>query len=137
MAENTVESDGTIARHMRLTHLSEHLANERTYLAYLRTSVSLMSFGFAINRFGLYLEQSREMPIRHRFSSALVGSEQLGIAMVLWPLMTVDAGRLKSSLHLLFGFLAGCVVAAAAVMILGDWAWSFPVALAAVAVALR
>jgi putative membrane protein len=83
MAENTVESDGTIARHMRLTHLSEHLANERTSLAYLRTSVSLMSFGFAINRFGLYLEQSREMPIRHRFSSALVGTEQLGIAMVL------------------------------------------------------
>jgi uncharacterized membrane protein YoaK (UPF0700 family) len=53
------------------------------------------------------------------------------------PLMDDDAGRLKRSLHLLFGFLVGCVVATAAVSLLGDWAWSFPVALAAVAVALR
>ncbi len=52
------------------------------------------------------------------------------------PLMQVDAGRLKKSLRLLFGFLAGCVVAAAAISLLGDWAWSFPAALAAVALAL-
>jgi uncharacterized membrane protein YccC len=51
-------------------------------------------------------------------------------------LMPVDAGRLKRSLYLLFGFLLGCVVAAAAISVLGDWAWSFPVALAAIAVAL-
>jgi uncharacterized membrane protein YoaK (UPF0700 family) len=52
------------------------------------------------------------------------------------PLMTVDAARLKRSLHLLFGFLVGCIVAAAAISLLADWAWSLPVALAAVAVAL-
>jgi uncharacterized membrane protein YoaK (UPF0700 family) len=52
------------------------------------------------------------------------------------PLMTVDGGRLKRSLHLLFGFLVGCIVAAAAISLLADWAWSLPVALAAVAVAL-
>ena len=51
-------------------------------------------------------------------------------------LMTADAGRLKRSLHLLFGFLVGCIVAAAAISLLADWAWSLPVALAAVAVAL-
>jgi uncharacterized membrane protein YoaK (UPF0700 family) len=50
--------------------------------------------------------------------------------------MTADAGRLKRSLHLLFGFLVGCIVAAAAISLLADWAWSLPVALAAVAVAL-
>jgi uncharacterized membrane protein YoaK (UPF0700 family) len=53
------------------------------------------------------------------------------------PLMTVDAGRLKRSLHLLFGFIGGCIVAAAAVSLLGDWAWSFPVVLGGVAVWLR
>jgi uncharacterized membrane protein YoaK (UPF0700 family) len=52
-------------------------------------------------------------------------------------LLPVDAGRLRSSLHLLLGFLLGCVVGAAAVSQLGDWAWSFPVALAAVAIAMR
>ncbi len=52
-------------------------------------------------------------------------------------LLPVDAGRLKRSLHLLFGFLLGCVVSASAVFMLGDWAWSLPVALAAVAIAIR
>jgi uncharacterized membrane protein YoaK (UPF0700 family) len=53
------------------------------------------------------------------------------------PVTTVDNGRLKRSLHLLIGFLVGCLVAAAALSLLGDWAWSLPVALAAVAVAIR
>jgi uncharacterized membrane protein YoaK (UPF0700 family) len=53
------------------------------------------------------------------------------------PLITGDAGRLERSLHLLFGFLVGCIVAAAAVSLLGDWAWSFPAVLGGVAVWLR
>jgi len=52
------------------------------------------------------------------------------------PLMAGDTERLRASLHLLIGFFGGCVVAAAAVSLLGDWAWSFPVALAGVAVRL-
>jgi len=52
-------------------------------------------------------------------------------------LLPVDADRLKRSLHLLVGFLLGCVVSASAVFMLGDWAWSLPVALAAVAIAIR
>jgi putative membrane protein len=83
MPENTVETENAITRHARLTHLAEHLANERTYLAYLRTSVSLMSFGLAINRLSLYLEQLRDVSGSRRFGSAMVGSERLGIAMVL------------------------------------------------------
>jgi uncharacterized membrane protein YoaK (UPF0700 family) len=46
------------------------------------------------------------------------------------PLLTTDAGQLKRSLHLLFGFLLGCAMAAAAVSVMGEWAWSFPAALA-------
>jgi len=53
------------------------------------------------------------------------------------PLLTPDAERLKRSLQLLFGFLAGCILSAAAISWLGDWAWSFPVALAALALALH
>jgi uncharacterized membrane protein YoaK (UPF0700 family) len=49
------------------------------------------------------------------------------------PLLPADAGRLRRSLHLLFGFLLGCVVSAAAVGMLADWAWSLPVVLSGVA----
>src|SRR5262249_53647148 len=44
--------------------------------------------------------------------------------------------RLKGSLRLLVGFLVGCLVAAAAVSVMADWAWALPVALAAVAIAI-
>jgi uncharacterized membrane protein YoaK (UPF0700 family) len=53
------------------------------------------------------------------------------------PLTEGATERLRRSPHLLFGFLAGCFVAAAAVFLLGDWAWSFPVALAGVALVAR
>jgi uncharacterized membrane protein YoaK (UPF0700 family) len=50
------------------------------------------------------------------------------------PLMSADGGRLRRSLYLLFGFLLGCVVAAMAISTMGEWAWSLPVALAAIVV---
>ena len=53
------------------------------------------------------------------------------------PLMADDSKRLTGAIHLLVGFFVGCVVAAAAVMYLGDWAWSLPAALSAAALALR
>jgi uncharacterized membrane protein YoaK (UPF0700 family) len=52
-------------------------------------------------------------------------------------LMPADRDRLKRSAQLLFGFLSGCVVAAAAVTLFADWAWLFPVTLAAAALVLR
>ncbi|HLJ83974.1 MAG TPA: DUF202 domain-containing protein [Candidatus Eremiobacteraceae bacterium] len=33
--------------------VTDHLANERTFLAYVRTSLSLMAFGFVIAKFAL------------------------------------------------------------------------------------
>ncbi|HCE57963.1 MAG TPA: hypothetical protein DER09_09115 [Prolixibacteraceae bacterium] len=35
----------------------EHLANERTFLAWIRTSIALMGFGFVIVKFSLFLKQ--------------------------------------------------------------------------------
>src|SRR5215470_15338348 len=52
------------------------------------------------------------------------------------PLLKDDSKRLSGALNLLVGFFLGCVVATAALMYVGDWAWSLPAVLAAVAVAL-
>ena len=35
---------------------TDDLANERTFLAYVRTSLSVMAFGFVIARFAVYLQ---------------------------------------------------------------------------------
>jgi putative membrane protein len=37
--------------------LSDYLAAERTMLAWIRTGLALMGFGFVVARFGLFLEQ--------------------------------------------------------------------------------
>src|ERR1700739_3133593 len=37
----------------------DHLAAERTFLAWIRTGVALMGFGFVVARFGLFLQQLR------------------------------------------------------------------------------
>lgn len=47
-----------------------------------------------------------------------------------------ESVRLKRSVYLLVGFFAGCVAAAVAVFMFADWAWIFPVALAAAALLL-
>lgn len=52
------------------------------------------------------------------------------------PLMTHDDDRLIHSLRLIGGFFVGCVVAAAAIPLLGDWASLLPVLLAAGAIVL-
>ncbi len=52
------------------------------------------------------------------------------------PLMEGAPERLKNTLELVIGFFAGCLAGAAGVSWLGDWAWSLPVVLAGVAVAL-
>ena len=37
--------------------VSDHLANERTFLAWVRTSIAVIAFGFVVERFGLLLRQ--------------------------------------------------------------------------------
>jgi len=63
--------------------VTNHLANERTFLAYLRTAVSLMSFGIAINRFSFFLRESNAMPASCILLPDLVHSGQVGIERVL------------------------------------------------------
>ncbi len=70
--------------------LSDYLAAERTFLAWIRTGLALMGFGFVVARFGLFLTefqavQGSAAPQSHRFSlwsgTALIAA---GIAVNLW-----------------------------------------------------
>lgn len=35
----------------------DHLANERTFLAWIRTSIAIMAFGFVVVKFALFIKQ--------------------------------------------------------------------------------
>lgn len=69
-----------------------HLGNERTHLAYLRTTVSLIGFGITINRFSTYLIQNDQAPksgrlLLHDASNAGFGMVVLGLALLVWSLV--------------------------------------------------
>jgi len=53
------------------------------------------------------------------------------------PLMPGPEQRLEKTLQLLVGFCAGCVIGAAAVSWVGNWAWALPAVLAGVALVLQ
>jgi len=38
-------------------NVSDHLANERTYLAWIRTGIAIIALGFVVARFGLFLRE--------------------------------------------------------------------------------
>ncbi len=38
-------------------YTNEHLANERTFLAWLRTAIAIMAFGFVVVKFSLFVKQ--------------------------------------------------------------------------------
>jgi len=40
-----------------MAQLTDYLAAERTFLAWIRTGLALMGFGFVVARFGLFLQQ--------------------------------------------------------------------------------
>lgn len=62
---------------------TDYLANERTFLAYVRTSLSVMAFGFVISRFGLML---RAFPGGEGLAKATgpFNSEHLGLAFAIF-----------------------------------------------------
>ena len=39
-----------------ISRYSDHAANERTYLAWVRTAIAVMAFGFLVEKFDLFLE---------------------------------------------------------------------------------
>ncbi|WP_066382373.1 MULTISPECIES: YidH family protein [unclassified Anabaena] len=68
----------------------EHQANERTFLAWLRTSIALIGFGFAIARFGLFLRQLN-LAITQTETSVhpIFNSQNLGITLVIFGIVTI------------------------------------------------
>jgi putative membrane protein len=41
----------------RVRNRRVHLANERTFLAWIRTSIGIMAFGFVVEKFALFIKQ--------------------------------------------------------------------------------
>lgn len=62
---------------------SDHLANERTFLAWIRTSVAIMGFGFVVVKFALFIKQiSLVLTSKQTILPGKGYSTQIGILLV-------------------------------------------------------
>lgn len=68
----------------------EHQANERTFLAWLRTSIALIGFGFAIARFSLFLRQlNSTLSQQQPEVDPIFNSENLGVCLVIFGILVI------------------------------------------------
>ena len=85
------------------SRIQQHLANQRTFLAWLRTSVALIGLGFVVSRFGLFLRtiilgHSLSVSTLYQNSANYSLSSLVGTSIVV--LGTVFTGlALKNYLH--------------------------------------
>ena len=71
---------------------SDHAANERTFLAWVRTAIAVMAFGFLIEKFNIFLaymtsaSQSHAVPLRGQWfaNDAGLAFILLGLSLFLY-----------------------------------------------------
>jgi putative membrane protein len=66
----------------------EHLANERTLLAWVRTSIGIMAFGFVVVKFSLFLKQlsslfQKEVIVQQHSYSSVIGILLVAVGAVV------------------------------------------------------
>ncbi|AHJ29187.1 DUF202 domain-containing protein [Nodularia spumigena CS-584] len=79
-----------MSRIPKIDRQREHQANERTFLAWLRTSTSLIGFGFAIARFGLFMRQLNLVITQQEpLVNPIFNSENLGTVFVIFGIVAI------------------------------------------------
>ncbi len=71
-----------------------HMANERTFLAWIRTSVAIMAFGFVVEKFSLFVKQmayylGKEASPPPPGYSSIIGIILVGLGVVMGVLAFV------------------------------------------------
>ncbi len=72
---------------------SDHLANERTFLAWIRTSISVVVFGFVVAKFGITLRELLSVQNRSTQESGM--SLAIGLAFMLFGIFLSLAALLR------------------------------------------
>jgi putative membrane protein len=83
-----------------IRNFSDHSANERTFLAWVRTAIAVMAFGFLVERFDLFLEITASSMTSHTLW--LAGSKfgnAAGLALIVLgaAIIAIAAARFLST----------------------------------------
>jgi putative membrane protein len=68
---------------------NDHAANERTYLAWMRTGIAIIAFGFVLERFDIFLHTIVRTLGETPQASLSHGGREAGVALVVAGLITL------------------------------------------------
>jgi putative membrane protein len=79
-----------------IERFSDHAANERTFLAWVRTAIAVMAFGFLVERFDLFLQIAGQTLARHALSPGgqLIGNVA-GLMLIALGAVTIILATLR------------------------------------------
>lgn len=102
MAGNTEENKATNSAYTR-----DHLANERTFLAWVRTSIGIMAFGFVVEKFAIFMkklayflgkaELSKSLPVSSGYS-AIFGIMLVALGALMGLLAFIRYKKIESEI---------------------------------------
>jgi uncharacterized membrane protein YidH (DUF202 family) len=85
-----------------------HMANERTFLAWIRTSIGIMAFGFVVEKFALFIKQmsyvlgkstlGEALPPSHGYS-AILGIILVGLGAFMGVLAFIRYKRVEKQIN--------------------------------------
>jgi putative membrane protein len=105
---------------------TEYLANERTFLAWIRTSIAVMSLGFVVAKFGVWLRElatqlAPQTPIRSTGMSLPIGVAMMAMGGALAVLaawhyhlvnLAIERGEVRANRGLIVTVTAGVALLA-------------------------
>src|SRR2546430_13453671 len=93
IAGTTAEQNTPAKHNAPSKRVTDHLANERTFLAWVRTGLATITFGFVVERFGLLVRElgfkSNLTPVFSAHYSSIIGVSLtlLGVAIMIVALV--------------------------------------------------
>ncbi|HXI84885.1 MAG TPA: DUF202 domain-containing protein [Verrucomicrobiae bacterium] len=110
---------------------TEFLANERTFLAWIRTSIAVISLGFVVAKFGVWLRElatrlAPQLPIRSTGMSLPIGIAMMSLGGALAVLaawhyhlvnLAIERGEVRANRGLIVAVTAGVALLALAMII--------------------
>lgn len=82
-----------------IKRFTDHAANERTYLAWIRTSVAIMAFGFLIEKFELLARSFGKMPDAKTVIHASHAAELTGLGIFIVGTLIIVAATIRYFVH--------------------------------------
>lgn len=92
----------------KLLNRRVHMANERTFLAWIRTSIGIMAFGFVVEKFALFMKQMsyaigkstniEALPPSHGYS-AILGIFLVGLGALMGLLAFIRYKKVEKQIN--------------------------------------